>query len=401
MNKVVRIVIGIIVVAGLSILGYWGYLTYLARVPPEQTPPAPQTLSAGGPVVVSAEGRVVPRAYVNLGFSSGGRIEEVFFDKGDWVQAEQVLARLENQEQLEAAIATAQLELLSAQQALDALYEQADLLRAQAEQAAAEASDTVRLAQWQVDSLDYQPSQSELAAAQAAVDLAAALKARAQTNYNEYSGLPEDDPHRAAALLALSGASEAYNLAVRRYNYLTGTASDIEVAKAQANLALAEAQLAEYERQVGELQTGPDPDQVDLAQARLANAEAQLAAAQAARQDLELRAPFAGQLVLFDIKAGEFANPGLPLVLLADISTWRVETTDLAEADVALLAAGMSATITLDAFPNETFAGQIVAIDLRGQDSRGSVTYTVTLAFDPGDVPVRWGMTAFVDIELP
>ena len=124
-------------------------------------------------------------------------------------------------------------------------------------------------------------------------------------------------------------------------------------------------------------------------------------AAQEVLEDLELRAPFAGTVVAVDLKVGESVVPGLPVLTLADLSAWQVETIDLVEGDAALLALGMPATITLDAFPGERFTGMVREIALEGEDRRGDLTYTVTLDFDPGAAPVRWGMTAFVDITLP
>jgi len=101
------------------------------------------------------------------------------------------------------------------------------------------------------------------------------------------------------------------------------------------------------------------------------------------------------------LKVGEFVSPGVPVATLADLSAWQVQTIDLAESDVALLSPGMAAEVTLDAFPGERLTGVIREIDLQGADRRGDITYTVTLDFDPGGIPVRWGMTAFVDIALP
>jgi hypothetical protein len=78
-----------------------------------------------------------------------------------------------------------------------------------------------------------------------------------------------------------------------------------------------------------------------------------------------------------------------------------VETSDLAESDVALIEEGMLTSVEIDAFPGQKFPGKVRTIDYRGQDQRGDVTFTVTIDFDPKDTLVRWGMTAFVDIPIP
>lgn len=395
-----RYIFGIVIVIALVILGYWGYATYLAPLPPTPTPQAPTESAEAAPLVVSAEGQVVPARYVRLSFDIAGTVEEVFVQKGETVQAGQIIARLKNREQFEAAITAAKLELLSAQQALDALSENAEVNEAQAARVIADLRDAVRDAERRLNNLLSPAEQTDIEQARANVAIAREKMKKAREDYEPYAKKPEDNLVRATLLSKKAQAEEEYEAAVRRLNNLLSGANEIDAAQAEAELALAQAQLAQAQKNYAELENGIDPDALALAQARLENAAAQMAAAQAAARNLELRAPFAGTLVVNDLKVGQYVLPGTPLVVLADISQWQVETNDLAEVDVALLQPGMSATITLDAFPGREFSGVIRLIDYLGQERRGDMTYTVTLDFDPGDVPVRWGMTAYVDIPI-
>lgn len=395
-----RYIFGIVIVIALVILGYWGYATYLAPLPPTPTPQAPTESAEAAPLVVSAEGQVVPARYVRLSFDIAGTVEEVFVQKGETVQAGQIIARLKNREQFEAAITAAKLELLSAQQALDALSENAEVNVAQAARVIADLRDAVRDAERRLNNLLSPAEQTDIEQARANVAIAREKMKKAREDYEPYAKKPEDNLVRATLLSKKAQAEEEYEAAVRRLNNLLSGANEIDAAQAEAELALAQAQLAQAQKNYAELENGIDPDALALAQARLENAAAQMAAAQAAARNLELRAPFAGTLVVNDLKVGQYVLPGTPLVVLADISQWQVETNDLAEVDVALLQPGMSATITLDAFPGREFSGVIRLIDYLGQERRGDMTYTVTLDFDPGDVPVRWGMTAYVDIPI-
>ena len=94
----------------------------------------------------------------------GGKVLEVLVEEGDTVQAGQVLARFDDQmlqaqlAQAEAALmvaeanytlteATSELEIIAAQQAIDDLYENADVAKAVAQQAVAEARDAIREAE--------------------------------------------------------------------------------------------------------------------------------------------------------------------------------------------------------------------------------------------------------------
>jgi len=101
------------------------------------------------PIVIAdteiiSEGRLVPNQYVNLSFKSGGQVVELLVDEGEVVDEGQVMARLGNREQLEAAVAAVQVELLNAEQARDKLFENSDVSTALAYQAVTDARDALR-----------------------------------------------------------------------------------------------------------------------------------------------------------------------------------------------------------------------------------------------------------------
>jgi HlyD family secretion protein len=139
---------------------------------------------------------------------------------------------------------------------------------------------------------------------------------------------------------------------------------------------------------------------VAAARAGLTAAEAALEAARVQLAQTELTAPFAGSVARLNLEVGELAAPGTPAVVLADLEAWQVETTDLAEADVVLVRAGQPATVTLDALPGQSLTAEVTAISALAETNRGNVTYAVTLALDAAQAPLRWGMTAFVDITV-
>jgi macrolide-specific efflux system membrane fusion protein len=55
---------------------------------------------------------------------------------------------------------------------------------------------------------------------------------------------------------------------------------------------------------------------------------------------------------------------------------------DLAEIDAAKVTAGNKATLTLAAFPNQTFTGKVLILNTNGIVSSGVTTYPATIAFD-------------------
>jgi RND family efflux transporter MFP subunit len=59
---------------------------------------------------------------------------------------------------------------------------------------------------------------------------------------------------------------------------------------------------------------------------------------------------------------------------------------NLTEIDVTQVQTNQKATVTLDAFPDKTFAGKVLAINTNGQTSSGVTTYPTTIVFDT-DLP--------------
>ena len=136
-----------------------------------------------------------------------------------------------------------------------------------------------------------------------------------------------------------------------------------------------------------------------LAQARLENANAALAAAQAKLEDLELLAPFSGIVSEIDMRAGEWVTIGLPVLQLADLQHLRVETTDLNEIDAARVKVGSRVKITFDALPDVQVQGTVKSLAPKASQGSG-VNYKAVIELDEPIAALRWGMTAFVDIEV-
>jgi HlyD family secretion protein len=100
----------------------------------------------------------------------------------------------------------------------------------------------------------------------------------------------------------------------------------------------------------------------------------------------------------FDVAPGEFTAPGAEVLLLADTSTWRIETTGLTELNVAEVAEGAPATITFDALPGVELTGRVSKIDPYGETKQGDIVYTVHMTLDQQHPGLRSNMTAKVRI---
>jgi HlyD family secretion protein len=347
-------------------------------------------------IEIISEGRLVPRQHVNLSFKAGGQVAEVMVEEGDSIESGQVIARLADSEQLEVAVANAELELLNAQQARQELVKNTDVNTALALQAITDARDAVRDAERYQNNLQAGSRQTDIDSARADVIILEEKLDKAKEKYEPYANKKEDNIKRATFLSKMADAQAKYDNAVRLLNNLQGSASELDIAIADASLAVAQAQLALAEQTYEDLKDGPDPDDLAAVESRITAAETGLTAARAAFENLELLAPFSGTVVDLQLKVGEQVSPGLPIVLLADISERMVETDDLTEIEVPEIRVGQSVTVTPDALPELELSGTVESISDLFEEKRGDITYTVRIQLNEEDERLRWGMTVVV-----
>lgn len=378
--------VGLLIGAALVLSGCGAMPWAAAQAEPTPLP----TITSNG--VVSAEGRVIPLRSIKLGFQVGGELGEILVSEGDEVAQGDVLARLTKREPLEAQLRQANLELLSAQQALDELLETEELAREQAYQELVAAQTALNEARKVLHDLDTDEFQEELDDLNIAVQDAKEELDDAKEELDKYLDLDPDNATRKNAQTAYDDALRAYNKAVYDRDEHRH-----ELDQAKAAVALAEARVAEAQRQYDNRADGVDADALALAQARVDMAAAQVSAAQRALDNTELVAPFAGTVVdLNDLEPGETVNPGQTVVTLADMSGWLVETRDLTELDVVSVRVGQEVTVTPDALPEVELTGTVDSIAQVFSERSGDVVYTVRIRLNERDARLRWGMTVEV-----
>ncbi len=355
------------------------------------TPLVPDVVTSSA---ILAEGNLVPRDFAALAFQASGEVAQILVEEGDEVNAGDVLARLGNREQIEAQLAAAQLELAAAQQALDDLHENAALAASQAMQAKLDAERALLAAGEHLDAVDTPEYDQELDDVKILVTDEENDLEDAQDDFDEYDDLAEDNSVRQEYEDALDTAQVEYNDAARTRDRL-----ELDLEQALADVASAEAALADAEREYEAWQNGPDPDEVALAEARVTSAEAQVAAAQAALDNITITAPFDGTIVDVDVTLNENVLATQPVITIADVSEWYVETDDLTEIEVVKIAVDQQVTIQPDALSDEELTGTVESISDVFELKRGDVTYTVRILVDDFDLPLRWGMSVIVTFE--
>ena len=362
----------------------------------EATPTPEPSLAEDFNAIIGATGVVVPEQWATLSMRGQGVVAEVLVEDGDHIVAGQPLVRLDGQAAAEAKVRSAEYELLNAQQALDELHENVQLAAAQAELALANARDALddEEYRWRVQQEGYRASPETIRAAEAKLLLANEEVDHYKALYDRASG----DTDKANALVNLNAAEQRRDTALRNLNWYKGTPTDTDQAILDGKLSLAQAQLDQAERDAEDVIPGPDPDLLAQAKARLTLAQAQLATAQQALADLELRAPFDGVVCNLKTRVGEWSTPGMPVLQLGDLNGLQVETTDLNEIDAARIQLNDKAIVTFDALPEASVSGTVQRVGFKSAEGSG-VNYTAVLKLDQIPDGLRWGMTAFVDIE--
>jgi HlyD family secretion protein len=354
---------------------------------PAATPDAAATLPpVKDTAAVSSEGKLEPLQFANLGFAAGGEVAEVLVKEGDPVKTGDVIARLRTDAQQNAiAQAEAGVAVAKANEAkyVEQLPQQIDAAEAEVQSAQAQVASA---------SAKYN-NQAEVAAAKAALAQAKVDQKAAEDAYQRVIDKQLFGPTEEQSRLALETAKRGTEAAQLRLDQLTGDrANAAGLTAASARLKAAEANLEQLK---AEANGQPNPTYA----AAIAQAEAALKSAQARLIDAELKAPFDGTIAQVNVKVGEMAAPGTPVVVLADLSGWQIETDDLTEIKVPTVGVGQAVTVKADALPDVELKGEVATIGALFQEKSGDVVYPVKVKLLDNDPRLRWGMTVNVTFE--
>ncbi len=96
--------------------------------------------------------------------------------------------------------------------------------------------------------------------------------------------------------------------------------------------------------------------------------------------------------------AASFQTPDL-FEIAEDLSKMQIETA-VSEADIGMIKEGQPVSFTVDAYPNQTFKGNVHQIRLSPTTVSNVVVYTVVINVDNSDLRLMPGMTAFVTVLI-
>src|SRR5579863_8230709 len=313
--------ITIVVVLSLSALAY---RAFSATVPEVEVVRASAQSSDSGSTVLSATGYIVAHHTINVNSKVTGRLAWIGVEKGDKVKEGQVLVRLEDQE-------------------FRASYEQAEGALANAHS--------------YLEELQHGSRPEEIQQAQHNLDEARATAANDKTTLDRTKELA------AAGVVSkqqLDDASARYEADQQRANSLQRA---FELAK-----------------------IGPRSEELARARGALVQAQGQLDYAKSQLDATVIRAPVTGTILDRTAEKGElitaqFASaaaggPQGSVVSLADLNDIQVEL-DIAQSDFARLGPKQKGIVTVDAYPDRKYNGEIAQISPEANRQKATVQVKV------------------------
>ncbi|PYV82476.1 MAG: efflux RND transporter periplasmic adaptor subunit [Acidobacteria bacterium] len=279
-----------------------------------------------GAVVLSATGYIVAHHKIEANSKVTGRVAWIGVEKGDKVKEGQVLVRLEDQE-----------------------------FRAQYDQ-----------------------------------QRGAADSARAQLEQLQHGSRPEEiqqTEHNLSEARA-TAANDKLTLERTRTLVAQGVLSQQALDDATAKYEASQQRVHSLEQTYELAKLGPRSEEIARAQGALIQAEGQTAYAKSQLDATVIRAPISGTILDRSVEKGElltgqFASAARPVFSIANLRDIQVEL-DIAQDDFAKLGQKQNGEVTLDAFPDRKYKGEIAEISPEANRQKATVQVKVQI-LDPDE----------------
>jgi HlyD family secretion protein len=189
-------------------------------------------------------------------------------------------------------------------------------------------------------------------------------------------------------------------------------------AQAEAQFEVAQARLRNAEsqnRRAGELFKAQaiTEQEMETSTLELANANAAVISARTeventkiSLDDTEVRAPITGTIIAKNVERGAVITApggdvggGTVLLRMADLSLVQVKTY-VDETDIGKLRQGMEARVTVEAFPNRPFIGEVIKIEPQADTISNVTMFPVLVRINNRDGLLKPGMNAEVNIAV-
>jgi HlyD family secretion protein len=162
--------------------------------------------------------------------------------------------------------------------------------------------------------------------------------------------------------------------------------------------------VAEQEYDMAQSRAAQAAARAQASEARIASADANLRFARASLENTVIRAPFTGTVLRKEAEIGEVVAPSVgggltrgAVVTMADLTTLEVEV-DVNEAYIARVRKQGPARITLDAYPDTAFRGEVRQVVPTADRQRATVQVKVSIVDrDPRILPEMGARVDFIE----
>jgi len=376
---------------------------------------------ADGPILASG---FIEGEEVVVAPEVSGRIAEMLVERGDDVQAGDVLVRLDDtllqNQRLEAEAGLAAARANLARVLAGARPEEISAARAALAQAEAErdgAAQAVVNASEAISnplSLDAEidGARTQVRLAEQNVELAEANLAETELKHNVYADQGGDvertwDLQLQAAQAALAQAQAELKGAQRYLNALLTIRANPLTLEAQLHSAemqyrIAEARVDRAQAALDELEAGPTEEEIAVAEAQVRQAEAAVRLIDAQIAQLTLTGPMDGVITSRSSQAGETAAAGAPLLTIANLDEVTL-VIYIPENRIGQVRVGQEVEVQVDSFPERTFVGEVASIageaeftprNVQTQEERVNLVFAVKVRIPNPDGLLKPGMPA-------
>ncbi len=142
--------------------------------------------------------------------------------------------------------------------------------------------------------------------------------------------------------------------------------------------------------------------------AQVAQAQATLILAELNLKRATITAPISGTIVSRPIESGELVAPGTTVYVIANLDKVNL-VVYIPEDKLGKVRLKQEANITVDSFPNRTFAGKVQKIaeqaeftpaNIQTKEQRVNLVFAVTISIDNKDHDLKPGMPADAEIKI-
>ena len=419
-RRVVKIIVWLLILAGLAVAGLWAYDTYLKPQEEVATPYAQALVRQGAlDVHVYGSGAIVAANQPTVFAQSEGQLTDLRASIGDAVTAGQILAVLQN-DALDDEITTLEYDLWNLDNTISTTS------------AGTGVSSIVAPASGRVKQILAEPGDDALAVYRrlgsvAMLSTDGRMKVQLEVSEDVQLAYGEIVTVTGPDFVCEGSVSDLYLQGTRAVVTVTDDTLPMDVqvtvttqagqaagsGTLQINKPMAvsafggtikavrvkEGDLVDRRTTLFTLEDSPITLKIENLRIQRENAAATLADAREKRENLIVRAPVDGVVASVAVAQGDEIVSGAALCSILQGEDMLL-TIAVDELDVVQVAEGQSVNITVDALPDLVLAGSVQKIAPVGTSSGGVSTYDVWLGFDAAGTGVRPGMNASGQVQV-